>query len=213
MTLKGKSKAQLASFIEAREEELERTLLRADELRADIEQAKMALKYRRSTRQLRFERVRDAARKLGEFTISELAYEADISTSSARNYLKKLVEAEIVGDPSHYRQVGTGRPSPVYEYIKPTDAGPQNPHRKVESPSRRGGSPVHLDRRPKIADAEMDKLIEAAYKQGFRIKRDAKNHVRIFGRDNSVVSIPSTPSSSRTYKNKKAQLRSLGIKI
>lgn len=69
--------------------------------------------------------------------------------------------------------------------------------------------------RPKLTTKEMDGLVSAAWSQGAWCVRAGNQHVKIYPpNDGQMVTIPSTPSSPRrTYRNKRAALRKVGIRI
>jgi len=55
-------------------------------------------------------------------------------------------------------------------------------------------------------------LLEAAWAQGAWIERGGNDHFKIFPEEGDrIVHVPMTPSDWRTIKNKRAQLRRVGI--
>jgi hypothetical protein len=84
-----------------------------------------------------------------------------------------------------------------------------------------GGQTLHAEReanpkakRPKLTDADMDFLVEAAWKAGAHCVRAGNKHVKVFPVNGSrMISIPATPSDHRTFQNKRSALRRGGIPV
>lgn len=69
-------------------------------------------------------------------------------------------------------------------------------------------------RRPKVPNKDLNKLVKAAWEQGWWCERGKKNHVKCMAPTGGwVVDVPSTPSSQRTVRNKRAQFRRYGLDI
>lgn len=58
---------------------------------------------------------------------------------------------------------------------------------------------------------EAKKLADEADRQGFRVARDRPHYVAYSPDGRGIVSIPKTPSSQRTMRNKVSQLRKYGF--
>lgn len=68
--------------------------------------------------------------------------------------------------------------------------------------------------RPKLRNKDMDKLVAAAWEAGWKCVRSGKNYILCYPPDGGrMVTIPSTPSSSKTYANKRAPLRRGGVNL
>lgn len=58
----------------------------------------------------------------------------------------------------------------------------------------------------------MDELVKKCWDQGWWCERGGNKHVKCYPPDDhAMVPIPSTPSGSRTYRNKLAALRRSGL--
>jgi hypothetical protein len=69
-------------------------------------------------------------------------------------------------------------------------------------------------RRPKLADGDMDSLVEAAWRAGAHCELGGNGHMKVYPLDGSrLVTIPATPSDHRTYQNKRSALRRAGIPV
>lgn len=67
-------------------------------------------------------------------------------------------------------------------------------------------------KRPKLPDKDMDRLVGLCWEQGWWCERAGNKHVKCWPpNDAAMVPIPSTPSGSRTYKNKLSALKRRGL--
>lgn len=58
---------------------------------------------------------------------------------------------------------------------------------------------------------EIAKLIKKARQQGWRVEQTKNCHYKFFAPNGTIVVAPSTPSSSRGFKNLKSHLRARGF--
>jgi hypothetical protein len=69
-------------------------------------------------------------------------------------------------------------------------------------------------KRPKVKDKSLDSLIQAAWDAGWWVEVGGNNHPKCFSPEGGyVIPVPSTPSGSRTFLNKRAQFRRAGLGV
>lgn len=83
---------------------------------------------------------------------------------------------------------------------------------KVEMHAKRIADPTC--KRPRCSNREMDKLIRICWDLGCWCTRGGNNHIKVYDPwGNGVVSVPSTPSGSRTPENVRTRLKSNGLSV
>lgn len=62
---------------------------------------------------------------------------------------------------------------------------------------------------------EVNRVIKKALKSGWRVEKSGGSHILFFppNVDDGFVTMSSTPSSTRNYKNALSRLRSKGLKV
>lgn len=69
-------------------------------------------------------------------------------------------------------------------------------------------------KRPKLKQKEMDYLVECAWGCGAWCERGGNKHVKVYPSNGSrMITIPGTPSGSRTYDNKRKALHRAEITV
>lgn len=65
------------------------------------------------------------------------------------------------------------------------------------------------------SDKEVRKIIKTAKQAGWRVEKSGGNHILLYPPDKSdgMVTMPSTPSSTRNFKNMLSKLRSKGLNV
>lgn len=122
-SLQARTGAVQARLLELTEEE-ERLLARLQALRENKARAREELRLceasahptRRPTT-VPVATWRRTVREMGTFTVSELANELGCSAQTARGHLKTMVDMNMV------QSAGRALGKPLYEYVKPTEAG------------------------------------------------------------------------------------------
>lgn len=215
MTNDPSAKARLAALrsrakqLEQEEEDLVQRLerVRAEKIRTstgllDVERALSSARIGGGKSE---ETWRRTVRELGTFTPSELAAELGCTNQTAKKHIDDLVEAKIL------TPAGRVAGKPLYEYVKPTDAGEafeqQRDRPVIKLPTSeqlvtndlRSARP-HDVRQSKISgvrDKEIRKVVREAMALGWRLEQQGRTgHVFRLVRDTDVVILPSTPRSS-----------------
>lgn len=170
----------------------------------------------------RLEDARDAARRAGTFTASELAAQMGVSRTCGVKWLGKLEEAGMVLDTGERRKHGgPGRPAPVYAFNKPEAQHVNRPRQtpveievarsaKVRS-IRRGGSAPSGRRAKLTSDPETQRLIAAGRAQGWRFEKTGGHIWAIPPKGGERVRLASSPSDWRSVLNARADLRRQGL--
>jgi hypothetical protein len=69
-------------------------------------------------------------------------------------------------------------------------------------------------KRPRLANGEMDFLVEAAWNAGAHCELGGNGHMKVYPQNGSrMITIPATPSDHRTFQNKRSALRRGGIPV
>jgi len=65
------------------------------------------------------------------------------------------------------------------------------------------------------SNKEVNKLVKKAVKQGWRVEKNNTKHIMFYPPDcdKGIVTVSSTPSSARNFKNGLSLLRSKGLKL
>lgn len=180
---------------------------------------------------------REAAERLGTFTMLQLCAELGIDREWARYSLRNELLADgVIAPTGEFRKCGTpekpqrGRPAIIYRYIGGVSARVRKAMVAPPAPkvNREKRPPVEIEtrqlvqaRRPQRAgtgrrrgkrDNEMAKLVAAARRAGAQVSYTGSGHHRIEWHGQQVV-IPSTPSDHRSLPNSRALLRRHGIPV
>lgn len=160
--------------------------------------------------------VRRIARELGTFTVSEFAAELDCSKPTAKRRIDGLVAEEIL------KPAGRFSGSPVFEYVKPTEAGVAfeqqqrlgRPVIKLPEPERLGERP--RDIKQSSIGGIRDKLIKEVAREAIAngwelVDKGTSGHHHRLVRDTDWVELPSTPRNPGDTADRLR--RRLGLKL
>ena len=217
MNFDNRTKEWIKGFLNAAEARRDILTIELRQIEGDIQSGQEALAERTSTKEIRLEQMRDAARELSRFTAKDLREATNVSYGTAKNYIDKMIAAEMI-EIIGYSTVGKGR-SILYRYIKPTESGPGNPSVPLESYPKTGMSGKRATRsavigpaRPRSSNKDLDTMLRSVASQGARLERTASGHIRVITSSGSII-VPSTPSDSRGIKNARADMRRIGINL
>lgn len=151
------------------------------------------------------ERVRDAAIKLGTFTLAELAEELpELATATLRRWLAQLVEDGTL----ERERVGNAH---VYAYVPPETPEMASYRRQREASHYSGGSAVAgSGKGRKIARSEVRKLLRTVERQGATI-RQAKHGFLIQHDGEVITSVAKTTSDRRSMRNATGTIKRAGL--
>jgi hypothetical protein len=163
-----------------------------------------------------------AARRLGRFTVTELAAAIDVHRSTAGQLVELMRERGAVQRTGERKfHGGPGRPAPVFEYLPPT---PDNRPRPKQVPpevavvkeARAGKAPSPVSSRRKKKgrpQADLRKLIDAWKDQmGAEPELTKGGHWHFRSVDGTLVAVAAaTASDHRSIKNLRASLRQAGL--
>ena len=166
---------------------------------------------------------RHVARKLGSFTITEMSEAMGVSRPTADKAVRKMIERGTVEDTGLRRKHnGSGRPAPVFQYVTidaPTRARPKRTPVEVEAiQDMRIGRPAPpasapSGKKPRVADPEIRRLVEAAKRHGCRVERKGSGHLAVYAPNGDIINLPFTPSDHRAVLNCRSQLRRAGVGV
>lgn len=65
------------------------------------------------------------------------------------------------------------------------------------------------------SNKEINKLVKKALKEGWRVEKSSNSHILFYppNIDDGFVTVPSSPSSYRNYKNCLSKLKSKGLNL
>jgi len=164
---------------------------------------------------------RIVVRKLGPFTVTELADALGRSRPTADKIVRELKGREIIRDTGLRRKHhGPGRPAPVFEYV-PVDAKPVNREKRVpveveavkhmHTPKR---DAVHgTGKRRRATNPEVRELIRIAEANGCRVKPTGGQHFNVYTPSGQIINLPSTPSDHRSILNVRSQMKKAGVPV
>lgn len=148
---------------------------------------------------------RSTVRRLGWFTVGELAAALGCSKGTAKRHLDELAAL----DPPLVKPHGRLGRDPMYQYIKPSSAGEgferqrqqrfarAAPEAEVVLLSERNGE-VRQSRIDSISDKEIQKVCRRAIADGWALEQTGGEHIfRLVKKGMRPVTVPSTPRNSQ----------------
>lgn len=147
---------------------------------------------------------RRAVRQLGTFTVSELAAELSVSNATATKHLKAMAAAGLV------KAAGRVLGKPLYEYIRPTDAGEayeQQQERRlriVEDPPEEVTTVIVAERGlgvaqsllSSIATKEIREVAREAISKGWTLENIGGKHIMALRKDGRIIRLVSSPRNA-----------------
>ena len=156
--------------------------------------------------------LRAAAANLGEFTASEFARALRCSPAAAQRGIERLMEAGMARDAEKMRSNGPGRPAKIFAYVKPVPQGLIADRRDRPGRRRRYTGFGPAGRRAVHVNKDFDRLVGAAHRDGFEARITGGNRVMLERDGVQPVVLPMNPED-RTLKNKRAELRRVGVAV
>lgn len=153
------------------------------------------------------EEARAWARERGSswWTVSELAENFGVPTSTARGHIRQMAQAGVIE--------ARGKTSDrAFRYAPPPNNAPDERPRgeeQVVATVPRGPAPT--GKRPRAARKDVEALLSEAENAGAAISRAGSGHFKIKTREGKTMTVPSTPSDHRSLDNARAQMRRIGI--
>lgn len=166
---------------------------------------------------------RNVVRKLGSFTITELADALGRSRPTAEKIVRELRARNIVRETGLRRKhEGPGRPAPVFEYVT-IDAKPVNREKRtpieveaaqqMHAPPKRNRAVRGTGKRRRATNPEVRELIRIAEANGCRVQPTGSQHFNVYAPSGKIINLPSTPSDHRSILNVRSQMRQAGIPV
>jgi AraC-like DNA-binding protein len=195
--LQGEQSRLLDRLTEVRQE-----LARAREERALVEQATKPARRAGIAEEV----LRRTVRELGTFTVSELAAELGCSPGTAKRRLDSMLSAT----PPMAKPAGRVMGKPVYEWVRPTEAGAafENQQRLgTRGPSESAvlamadrverGRPVAGVGDPSsvIAKKEVREVVRAALRDGWRLVPKGDGHWNLVSPQGASIGVAGTPKN------------------
>jgi DNA-binding Lrp family transcriptional regulator len=157
--------------------------------------------------------VREAAQRLGTFTIRDLAEELDVHWTAASRRLNELL-AEGMVSTAGLRHSGRGRPAALFRFAKP-EFRDRVQRRKEPPPEKlvarrfvRSGN-LTSGRATRTGSAIVNELIREVAPQGVRVRK--RSHRMEYIVDGKVVATSSTTPGASSLKETRSHLRKAGI--
>lgn len=166
---------------------------------------------------------RVVVRRLGSFTVTELAATLGCSRPTAEKVVRQLKGRNIVRDSGLRRKHhGPGRPAPVFEYVT-IDSKPVNREKRVpveieavqqmHAPPKRSRTVRGTGKRRRVTNPEVRELIRIAEANGCRVQPTGSQHFNVYAPSGRIINLPSTPSDHRSILNVRSQMRQAGIPV
>jgi hypothetical protein len=180
------------------------------------EKAKEEDKGPRASDEPRLEAVRDVVAKWdAPVTPGAIALKREWPLATVEARLRALSAKGIIRDEGI-------EGAPVYVYVRPDGAGAAHevqrkgrraPREERRGQNGRGAAVAGTGRGPRVSNADVRDLIEAAKAQGCKAELAPNGHWRITTPDDRRVLISNTPRSARTVENDRSRLRRFGVNV